>query len=88
MALLQNPISQPLELHNYIDGFWEPSAGEARDVVNPATMETIGRVPLSTPAEFDQAVQAAKAAFTTGAARRPGARPLPAAPARPDGAEL
>ena len=63
MALLPNPISQPLELQNYIDGFWEPSAGQMRDVVNPATLETVGRVPLSTPAEFDQAVQAAKTAF-------------------------
>jgi malonate-semialdehyde dehydrogenase (acetylating)/methylmalonate-semialdehyde dehydrogenase len=63
MALLESPISQVLELENYIDGFWEPSVGEVRDVVNPATMQPIARVPLSTPGELNQAVQAAQRAF-------------------------
>ena len=63
MALLESPLQGVLELENYIDGFWEPSTGEVIDVVNPATMETIARVPLSTADELDQAVQSAKRAF-------------------------
>ena len=63
MALLESPLQGVLDLENYIDGFWEPSAGELRDVVNPATMQTIARVPLSTADELDQAVQAARRAF-------------------------
>jgi malonate-semialdehyde dehydrogenase (acetylating)/methylmalonate-semialdehyde dehydrogenase len=63
MALLESPLQGVLDLENYIDGFWEPSAGEVLDVVNPATMQTIAHVPLSTADELDQAVQAAKRAF-------------------------
>jgi malonate-semialdehyde dehydrogenase (acetylating)/methylmalonate-semialdehyde dehydrogenase len=63
MSILQEPIQEPLELHNYIDGEWVASEGEVIDVVNPATLKPIARVSLSTAAEFDQAVQAAQAAF-------------------------
>src|SRR6202047_4038072 len=49
---------------NYIDGSWvESKATEWRDVVNPATGETISRTPLSTAAEVDAAVESAAAAF-------------------------
>lgn len=49
---------------NYVDGVWKgSSADEHLDVINPATGETLGRVPLSTPAEVDQAAQAAAGAF-------------------------
>jgi malonate-semialdehyde dehydrogenase (acetylating)/methylmalonate-semialdehyde dehydrogenase len=51
-------------LKNYIDGEWvESESTEILDVTNPATGEVIGRVPLSTPAEMEQAVRAAKEAF-------------------------
>ncbi|MCZ7547332.1 MAG: CoA-acylating methylmalonate-semialdehyde dehydrogenase [Anaerolineae bacterium] len=51
-------------LENYIDGEWVPSESDRTlDVRNPATGETIAQVPLSTAAEVDQAVQAAKDAF-------------------------
>jgi malonate-semialdehyde dehydrogenase (acetylating)/methylmalonate-semialdehyde dehydrogenase len=63
MAILQEPIKEPLELRNYIDGFWEESEGETREVVNPATLETIATVPVATEDEFNQAVEAAQAAF-------------------------
>ncbi|NLG50747.1 MAG: CoA-acylating methylmalonate-semialdehyde dehydrogenase [Chloroflexi bacterium] len=63
MAILEEPIQEPLELQNYIDGEWVDSEGELRDVVNPANGRVIAHVPISTEAEFDQAVAAAQAAF-------------------------
>ena len=52
------------EIKNYIDGDWQTSSAEEHlDVTNPATGETLGRVPLSTPGEVDQAAQAAATAF-------------------------
>ena len=58
-----DPGSVSADDETAIDGEWVDSEGEKRDVVNPATMQTIARVPRSTAAEFDAAVQAAKAAF-------------------------
>lgn len=52
-------------LRNYIAGEWrESSANEYQEVHNPATAEVLARVPLSPPAEVDQAAQAAAEAFT------------------------
>src|SRR2546428_13938551 len=52
------------QLLNYIGGAWKRSrATEYLDVRNPATAETMVRVPLSPPDEVDEAVQAAQAAF-------------------------
>jgi malonate-semialdehyde dehydrogenase (acetylating)/methylmalonate-semialdehyde dehydrogenase len=49
---------------NYIDGTWvESKATEWREVINPATGETIGQTPLSTAAEVDAAVESAATAF-------------------------
>jgi malonate-semialdehyde dehydrogenase (acetylating)/methylmalonate-semialdehyde dehydrogenase len=51
-------------MHNYIDGqFRTSSATEHLPVVNPATAEELGRVPLSSASEVDAAVQAAARAF-------------------------
>jgi malonate-semialdehyde dehydrogenase (acetylating)/methylmalonate-semialdehyde dehydrogenase len=51
-------------LKNYFGGQWVAStASETLPVHNPATNENIGQVPLSSPGEVDQAVQAASAAF-------------------------
>ena len=51
-------------LENYIDGAWVPSSGSERlDVTNPASGETIAEVPLSTAADLDRAVAAARAAL-------------------------
>ncbi len=59
-------------LLNYVGGDWRPSVSSADlEVTNPATQETISRVPLSTPADVDAAVQAARSAF-------PGWRETPA----------
>jgi malonate-semialdehyde dehydrogenase (acetylating)/methylmalonate-semialdehyde dehydrogenase len=52
-------------LDNYIAGRWTPATaatGEL-DVINPATGETLARVPLSGRADLDAAVQAARAAL-------------------------
>jgi malonate-semialdehyde dehydrogenase (acetylating)/methylmalonate-semialdehyde dehydrogenase len=62
MAVLEAPIKGQPKALNYVDGEWLESKGEHVDVVNPATMEKIGEVGISTKEEIDQAVQAAKEA--------------------------
>jgi malonate-semialdehyde dehydrogenase (acetylating) / methylmalonate-semialdehyde dehydrogenase len=52
------------QLLNYINGKWQRSrASEYLDVRNPASAETLARVPLTPASEVDEAVQAAQAAF-------------------------
>src|SRR5690348_15842113 len=51
-------------VRNYVNGKWQAStAAEHRDIINHATNEVIGQVPLSSAAEVDAAVQAAARAF-------------------------
>jgi malonate-semialdehyde dehydrogenase (acetylating)/methylmalonate-semialdehyde dehydrogenase len=51
-------------LRNLVGGEWrEPRTREHLDILNPATAEILGRVPLSEPADVDAAVQAAARAF-------------------------
>jgi malonate-semialdehyde dehydrogenase (acetylating)/methylmalonate-semialdehyde dehydrogenase len=51
-------------VQNYVGGRWSPSsATETLVVSNSATGDELGRTPLSTAADVDAAVQAAKAAF-------------------------
>jgi malonate-semialdehyde dehydrogenase (acetylating)/methylmalonate-semialdehyde dehydrogenase len=51
-------------LDNYIGGRWTPSSSsEALDVGNPATGEVLARVPLSSAADLDAAVRAAREAL-------------------------
>jgi malonate-semialdehyde dehydrogenase (acetylating)/methylmalonate-semialdehyde dehydrogenase len=51
-------------VQNYVGGGWrESSATDTLPLMNPASGEEIGRVPLSSGADVDAAVQAAKAAF-------------------------
>ena len=51
-------------LQNFIGGEWvESESSTVRDVLNPATNEPIARVPMSTVAEADRAVEAAQEAF-------------------------
>ncbi|GAA2914388.1 aldehyde dehydrogenase family protein [Streptosporangium fragile] len=50
--------------HLYLNGAWRPSASrESVDVINPATEETIDRVPAGSPADVEVAVAAAREAF-------------------------
>ncbi len=52
------------QLLNYVAGKWQQSrATELLDVRNPATTETLVRVPLTPAAEVDEAIQAARQAF-------------------------
>jgi malonate-semialdehyde dehydrogenase (acetylating)/methylmalonate-semialdehyde dehydrogenase len=52
------------QLLNYVGGTWKrSSSGEFQDVRNPATAETIVRVPLSSREDVDEAARAAQAAF-------------------------
>src|SRR4030081_3947703 len=49
---------------NYVDGKWvESKSAEWRDIVNPATGETIGETPLTTAAEVNAVIECAAAAF-------------------------
>ena len=49
---------------NYIDGEWADAAsGKTLQVINPATLEVIARVPDSDAADVDRAVKAARRAF-------------------------
>ena len=52
------------QLLNFINGTWTRSAaGEALNIMNPATAQVLTTVPLSPGAEVDAAVQAAQTAF-------------------------
>src|SRR6202163_1793763 len=60
------PVAAPptVRLTNYINGQWTDSeATEWRDVINPATGETLAQVPLADAIEVNQAIEAAAAAF-------------------------
>jgi malonate-semialdehyde dehydrogenase (acetylating)/methylmalonate-semialdehyde dehydrogenase len=51
-------------LDNYIGGQWTPATGtDELDVTNPATGDALARVPLSSSADVDAAVRAARAAL-------------------------
>jgi malonate-semialdehyde dehydrogenase (acetylating) / methylmalonate-semialdehyde dehydrogenase len=53
-----------LKIRNYINGAWRfAGATEFRDVFDPATGETLAQTPLSSPADVDEAAQAAAEAF-------------------------
>ncbi len=55
---------QARPVRNYIGGAWTaPDSADTLQVTDPATGEALGRVPLSTSAEVDAAVRAAKEAF-------------------------
>src|SRR3954447_26663531 len=50
-------------LKNFIDGALVAAEGDTEPVVNPATGEELARAPLSTQADVDRAVAAARRAF-------------------------
>ncbi|MBS4224331.1 alpha-ketoglutaric semialdehyde dehydrogenase GucD [Lederbergia citrea] len=48
---------------NYVAGEWKAAAsGKTRDIINPATQEIVGKSPVSSLEDLDQAVQAASEA--------------------------
>jgi malonate-semialdehyde dehydrogenase (acetylating)/methylmalonate-semialdehyde dehydrogenase len=57
-------MSSNSKLLNFIEGEWQKSsAAEYLNVVNPATNDVLGQVPLSPAAEVDEATRAAVKAF-------------------------
>jgi betaine-aldehyde dehydrogenase len=50
-------------LSNFIDGERVASEGESEPILNPATGEQLARAAISTPADVDRAVRAARGAF-------------------------
>ena len=70
------PAAGPLP--NSIGGRWVPSVGrDTLDVHNPALGTVIARTPLSTAADVDDAVSAARAAFPGWSETPPAARARP-----------
>jgi betaine-aldehyde dehydrogenase len=64
-------------LQNYIDGvFVTPAGTELLDIVNPTNGEVVAQSPVSTPADVDDAMQAAARAFTTWKRTTPSQRQL------------
>jgi malonate-semialdehyde dehydrogenase (acetylating) / methylmalonate-semialdehyde dehydrogenase len=56
--------STSLPIPNYVGGRWVPaSTGQSLSVVNPATGDLLGHVPLSGPPDVGAAVAAAAGAF-------------------------
>lgn len=55
------------DLHLYINGTWRRtgSDGSTLDVVNPATEQVIGQLPVATTTDLDEALAAAAAGFET-----------------------
>ncbi len=64
-------------LKNFIDGeFVDPADGQTEPILNPATGEAIAEAPMSSAADVDRAVGAAKAAYDGWATTTPGERAL------------
>jgi malonate-semialdehyde dehydrogenase (acetylating)/methylmalonate-semialdehyde dehydrogenase len=61
---MSTAIITEAKVPHYINGQWvESNAREWSEILNPATGETLGRVPLSDAAEVTKAIDAAAAAF-------------------------
>jgi betaine-aldehyde dehydrogenase len=66
-----------VEVENFIDGHDVPASdGATEEILNPSTGEAIASAPVSSAADVDAAVGAAKRAFDTWAATPPGERAL------------
>ena len=64
MVMLEEPLKGVKRLRNYIGGEWVDSdSGRSRDVVNPATMKAIAKVPISSAEDVGRAIEAASEAF-------------------------
>jgi aldehyde dehydrogenase (NAD+) len=64
-------VTAPLHVRDrlFVGGAWvEPTTTETSDVINPATEEVAGRIPLAGPADVDRAVAAAREALPAWAA--------------------
>ena len=76
MVILDEPIKEVQILRNYINGEWvEPSSKVHVDIVNPALMKVIGKVPRSNEEDMSMAVRAAAEAFPGWGGRPPSPDP-------------
>ena len=65
------------KLQNFIGGeLVDPAEGQTEDVLNPASGEAIAEAPVSTKADVERAVEAAKGAFEGWSTQTPGERAL------------
>src|SRR5436309_2037420 len=72
---LDMATTSPTELQNFINGSYvAPAEGQTEPVYNPATGEVIANAPLSSAADVDRAVEAAKTAFDGWSKTTPGER--------------
>ena len=61
---MNTAIITEAKVPHYIDGQWvESNASEWSDILNPATGESLGKVPISDAAEVTKAIDAAAAAY-------------------------
>ena len=61
---MSTAIITEAKVPHYIDGQWvESHAREWSEIINPATGESLGKVPLSDAAEVTKAIDAAAAAY-------------------------
>ena len=67
------PVNVAIDFRNnaFVDGKWERAAGEAIDVINPATEEAIASLPSASEADVDHVLSAAQRAQRDWG-RRPG----------------
>lgn len=71
--LPENPVLPPLAL--YIDGAWTAgSSGKTLDIVNPSTGALLGKLPLASMEDLDQALAGASASFEAWRNSAPAAR--------------
>ena len=64
MVILEEPIKGVNKIKNYVDGDWvESTSEEYRDIINPATLKTVAKVPLGNAEDIKAAVDAASEAF-------------------------
>jgi len=63
MAILEEPIKEPVFLRNYVGGEWVESDGAIHEIINPATQKVIAKAPSATVDEVRTAVLGAKQAF-------------------------
>ena len=64
MVILEEPIKGVNKIKNYVDGDWvESTSEEYRDIINPATLKTVAKVPLGNAEDVKAAVDAASDAF-------------------------
>jgi betaine-aldehyde dehydrogenase len=74
-ATAEKQKTEVLELQNMIGGeFVAPAEGKTEDVLNPANGEVIAHAPISTEADVDRAVKAARKAFESWSVTTPAQR--------------